>query len=222
MVTNLNARCTGLDIPESIHRVHGLDIRSTAARLASSSLESVDRVESEEARRGDGPGAEQGGSYWFSKRASKEIDSIGDDLNSVSSSIGGGAKWMVNKIKGKLQKALPDLLKEYDMPAGLFPRDTTNYEFNEETKKLIVYIPSACDVGYKDSSVVRFFTCVTGYLEKGKLSDIEGMKTKVLVWTKVTSIKTEGSKVHFTAGMKKTRSRDAYEVVRDGIIIDKF
>uniref|UniRef100_A0A452YWG1 Uncharacterized protein n=1 Tax=Aegilops tauschii subsp. strangulata TaxID=200361 RepID=A0A452YWG1_AEGTS len=40
------------------------------------------------------------GSYWFSKRASKEIDSIGDDLNSVSSSIGGGAKWMVNKIKG--------------------------------------------------------------------------------------------------------------------------
>ncbi|EMS51749.1 hypothetical protein TRIUR3_08400 [Triticum urartu] len=188
------------------------------------------------------------GSYWFSKRASKEIDSIGDDLNSVSSSIGGGAKWMVNKIKekvdtsgyvyplrihayprsghvfctGKLQKALPDLLKEYDMPAGLFPRDTTNYEFNEETKKLTVYIPSACDVGYKDSSVVRFFTCVTGYLEKGKLSDIEGMKTKVLVWTKVTSIKTEGSKVHFTAGMKKTRSRDAYEVVRDGIIIDKF
>ncbi|KQK14063.1 hypothetical protein BRADI_1g14117v3, partial [Brachypodium distachyon] len=143
------------------------------------------------------------GSYWFSKKASKQIHSISDDLNSVYSSIGGGAKWMVNKIKGKLQKALPDLLKEYDMPAGLFPRDTTNYE-------------------YKDSSVVRFFTCVTGYLEKGKISDIEGMKTKVLVWTKVTSIKTEGSKLHFTAGMKKTRSRDAHNVIRDGIIIDKF
>ena len=162
------------------------------------------------------------GSYWFSKRASKEIDSIGDDINSISTSIGEGAKWMVNKIKGKMQKALPDLLKEYDMPAGLFPRDATNYEFNEETKKLTVYIPSACDVGYKDSSVLRFFTSVTGYLEKGRLSDIEGLKTKVLVWTKVTAIKTEGSKVHFTAGVKKTRSRDAYEVVRDGITIDKF
>jgi len=125
-------------------------------------------------------------------------------------------------VSGKMQKALPDLLKEYDMPAGLFPRDATNYEFNEETKKLTVYIPSACDIGYKDSSVLRFFTCVTGYLEKGKFSDIEGMKTKVLVWTKVTTIKTEGSKVHFTAGVKKTRSRDAYEVVRDGITIDKF
>ncbi|KAL5230689.1 hypothetical protein ABZP36_029465 [Zizania latifolia] len=140
----------------------------------------------------------------------------------MSSSIGEGAKWMMNKIKGKMQKALPDLLKEYDMPAGLFPRDATNYEFNEETKKITVYIPSACDVGYKDSSVLRFFTCVTGYLEKGKLSDIEGLKTKVLVWTKVTAIKTEGSKVHFTAGVKKTRSRDAYEVVRDGITVDKF
>jgi hypothetical protein len=63
---------------------------------------------------------------------------------------------------------------------------------------------------------------VTGYLEKGKFSDIEGLKTKVLVWTKVTAIKTEGPKVHFTAGVKKTRSRDAYEVVRDGIPIDKF
>ena len=121
-----------------------------------------------------------------------------------------------------MQKALPDLLKENDMPAGLFPRDATNYEFNEETKKLTVYIPSACDIGYKDSSVLRFFTCVTDYLEKGKFSDTEGMKTKVLVWTKVTTIKTEGSKVHFTAGVKKTRSRDAYEVVRDGITIDKF
>jgi hypothetical protein len=125
-------------------------------------------------------------------------------------------------ISGKMQKALPELLKEYDMPAGLFPQDATNYEFNEETKKLTVYIPSACDVGYKDSSVLRFFTIVTGYLEKGKFSDIEGLKTKVLVWTKVTAIKTEGLKVHFTAGMKKTRSRDAYEVVRDGITIDKF
>uniref|UniRef100_A0A452YWJ2 Uncharacterized protein n=1 Tax=Aegilops tauschii subsp. strangulata TaxID=200361 RepID=A0A452YWJ2_AEGTS len=125
------------------------------------------------------------GSYWFSKRASKEIDSIGDDLNSVSSSIGGGAKWMVNKIKG-----MPE--SSYNSLMSLCP-------YREAAER------------YKDSSVVRFFTCVTGYLEKGKLSDIEGMKTKVLVWTKVTSIKTEGSKVHFTAGMKKTRSRDAYE-----------
>ncbi|ONK62619.1 uncharacterized protein A4U43_C07F6030 [Asparagus officinalis] len=162
------------------------------------------------------------GSYWFSRTANKEISSVGDDLNSLSSTIEGSAKWLVNKVKGKMQKPLPELLQEYDLPVGLFPRDATNYEFNEETKKFTVFIPSVCEVGYKDSSVLRFSTTVTGYLEKGKLVDIEGLKTKVLVWAKVTSVSTERSKVHFTTGVKKTRSRDAYEVLRNGIVVEKF
>ncbi|XP_056170877.1 uncharacterized protein At5g01610-like [Syzygium oleosum] len=162
------------------------------------------------------------GTYWFSKKANKEISSVGDDINSLSSSIEGGAKWLVNKIKGKMQTPLPELLKEYGLPVGIFPRDATNYEFNEETGKLTVFIPSICEVGYKDSSVLRFFTTVTGYLEKGKLAEIEGMKTKVMIWVKVTAISAEGSKLHFTAGMKKTRSRDAYEALRDGVGVDKL
>ncbi|KAF7825494.1 DUF538 family protein [Senna tora] len=162
------------------------------------------------------------GSYWFSQRANKEINSVGDDINSLSSTIEGGTKWFVNKLKGKMQKPLTELLKEYDLAIGIFPRDATNYEFNEETGKLVVYIPQVCEVGYRDSSVLRFSTTVTGYLEKGKLADIEGIKTKVLIWVKVTAISSEGSKLHFTAGMKKTRSREAYEVSRDGVIVDKF
>ncbi|OAY43767.1 uncharacterized protein At5g01610 [Manihot esculenta] len=162
------------------------------------------------------------GSYWLGQKASKEFNSVGDDINSLSSSIEGGTKWLVNKIKGKMQKSLPELLKEYDLAIGIFPRDATNYEFNEETGKLTVFIPSICEVGYKDSSVLRFFTAVTGYLEKGKLADISGMKTKVMIWVKVTCITSDGSKLHFTAGMKKTRSREAYEVLRDGVSVDKF
>ena len=121
-----------------------------------------------------------------------------------------------------MQKPLPELLKEYDLPVGLFPRDATNYEFNEETRKLIVYVPAVCEVGFKDSSVLRFSTTITGYLEKGKLADIEGVKTKVMIWVKVTSISSDGSKLQFSAGMKKTRSREVYEVLRDGITVDKF
>ncbi|KAF6144824.1 hypothetical protein GIB67_038923 [Kingdonia uniflora] len=131
----------------------------------------------------------------------------------------------LNKVMmfaGKMQKALPELLKEYDMAIGIFPRDATNYEFNEETRKLIVFIPSICEVGYRDSSVLRFSDTVSGYLEKGKLADVEGIKTKVMIWVKVTSISTEGSKINFSAGMKKTRSREAYEVLRDGICVEKF
>jgi len=162
------------------------------------------------------------GSYWFSQRANKEINSVGDDINSLSTSIEGGTKWLVNKLKGKMQKPLPELLKEYDMAVGIFPRDATNYEFTEATGKLIVYIPAVCEVGYKDSSVLRFSTVVSGYLKKGKLTDIDGIKTKVMIWVKVTAISSDGSKLHFTAGMKKSRSREAYEVLRDGVTIDKF
>lgn len=56
------------------------------------------------------------------------------------------------------------------------------------------------------------------------MTNIEGMKTKmVMVWVKVTLISAEGSdKVQFTAGMKKSRSREAYEVLRDGVTVDKF
>ncbi|XP_068669177.1 uncharacterized protein At5g01610-like [Aristolochia californica] len=162
------------------------------------------------------------GTYWFNKKANKELSSVSDDISSLSNSIQGGTSWLVNKLKGKMQKPLQELLKEYNLPIGIFPKDATNYEFNEETGKITIYIPSICEVGYKDSSVLRFAAIVTGYLEKGKLADIEGIKTKFIIWVKVTSIAIEGSKVHFTAGLKKTRSRDAYEVLRDGITIEKF
>ncbi|KAL3753535.1 hypothetical protein ACJRO7_000871 [Eucalyptus globulus] len=162
------------------------------------------------------------GSYWFSQKANKEIDSVGDDFTSMSSSLESGTKWLVNKLKGKMQKPLPDLLKEYDLPIGIFPRDATNYEFDEETGKFTVFIPSVCEVGYRDSSVLRFSTTVTGILTKGKLADVEGMKTKVMIWVKVTSISSEASKLHFTAGLKKTRRREVYEVIRAGFTVDKF
>ncbi|KAG6745324.1 hypothetical protein POTOM_051977 [Populus tomentosa] len=162
------------------------------------------------------------GSYWIGQKANKEFNSVGDDINCLSTSIEGGTKWLVNKLKGKMQKPLPDLLKEYDLPIGIFPRDATNYEFNEETRKLTVFIPSICEVGYKDSSVVRFSTTVTAFLEQGKLADIEGMKTKVMIWVKVSCIVSAGSKLNFTAGMKRTRDRGAYEVLRDGVGVDKF
>ncbi|KAL6508066.1 hypothetical protein OROGR_024261 [Orobanche gracilis] len=163
------------------------------------------------------------GSYWLGQKANKEFNSVGDDISSLSNSIEGGAKWLVNKFKGKLQKPLSELLKEYDLPVGIFPRDATNYEFDEETRKLTVYIPSVCEVGYKDKSVLRFSMTVTGYLEKGKLDDIQGIKTKMtMLWVKVTCVSLEKSKLIFTAGMKTSRSIVAYDVLRDGITVDKF
>lgn len=122
----------------------------------------------------------------------------------------------------KKQKPLGELLQEFDLPAGIFPREAKKYEFDEETKKLTVCIPAICEVSYRDSSVLRFSTSVTGHIEKGKLTDIEGLKTKVVIWVKVTCILSEDSKLHFTAGLRKTRERKVYQVIRDGLPVDKF
>lgn len=126
---------------------------------------------------------------------------------------------------GKPSKSLPDLLRENNLPPGLFPQNITCYEFDESRSKLIVYLPSACEVSFKDTSVVRYAVRVKATLSRGKLTGIEGMKTKLLVWVKVTSVAVEtykSDKVWFTAGVNKSRPKDAYAVPRDAIRVEEF
>uniref|UniRef100_A0A1D1Y4M2 Uncharacterized protein At5g01610 n=1 Tax=Anthurium amnicola TaxID=1678845 RepID=A0A1D1Y4M2_9ARAE len=165
------------------------------------------------------------GSFWISKKAKEEISAIGDDLSRFSNTIEEKAKWIFDKLKGKPSKSLPDLLREYGLPPGLFPRNITCYEFDESRAKLIVHMPSTCEISFKDSSVIKYANRVKATLSRGKLSGIEGMKTKVLVWVKVTHVGVESyksDKVCFTAGVKKLRSRDAFEMPRDAIKVDEF
>ncbi|KAH9774091.1 hypothetical protein KPL71_013522 [Citrus sinensis] len=135
-------------------------------------------------------------------------------LTTISSTVEEKAKWIFNKLKGasakfylnlyayvctfpitgKPTKSLPELLREYNLPAGLFPQNIICYEFDETKAKLTVYLPSVCEVIFKDSSVIRYATRVKAILMRGKLSGIEGMKTKVLVWVKVTCVSIESYK----------------------------
>ncbi|KAM5570828.1 uncharacterized protein ABKV19_011467 [Rosa sericea] len=166
------------------------------------------------------------GSNWIAKKAKEEISSITDDLSLLSNAVEGKAKWVFNKLKGKPLRTLPDLLRLYNLPPGLFPRNIKCYEFDESKGKLIVYLTSACEVSFKDSSVVRYAVRVKATLTRGKLDVIEGMKTKVmLVYIKVTSVAVEGyksDKVWFTAGLKRSRPKDAYEMPRDAFSVDEF
>ncbi|XP_038983451.1 uncharacterized protein At5g01610 [Phoenix dactylifera] len=165
------------------------------------------------------------GSVWISKKAKEEISSIGDDISRFSNTVEGKAKWIFEKLKGKSPKPLPDLLREYGLPPGIFPRNIICYEFDESKSKLIVHLPSPCEVSFKDSSVLRYATRVKGVLSRGKLSGIEGMKTKFLVWVKVTHVGVESyksDKVCFTAGVKKLRPKDAYEMPRDSVKVEEF
>ncbi|KAK9119001.1 hypothetical protein Scep_017094 [Stephania cephalantha] len=170
-------------------------------------------------------GSLKAGSFWISKKAKEEISNITDDLTSLSNTVEEKAKWVFNKLKGKPPKSLPDLLREYNLPPGLFPQNITCYEFDATKAKLVVYLPSPCEVSFKDSSVIRYATRIKCILLRGKLTGIEGMKTRVLVWVKVTCIAVElykSDKVCFTAGVKKMRPKDAYELPRDAVRVEEF
>ncbi|KAJ8774606.1 hypothetical protein K2173_017052 [Erythroxylum novogranatense] len=165
------------------------------------------------------------GGSWISKKAKEELCNITEDLTTFSNTVEEKAKWIFNKLKGKPLKTLPDLLREYNLPSGLFPQNVTCYEFDESKAKLIVYLPSICEVSFKDSSVLRYSTRVKATLMRGKLTDIEGIKTKVLVWVKVTHVAVEGyksDKVWITAGVKKSRSRIAYETPQVSVAVKEF
>ncbi|KAK6921963.1 Protein of unknown function DUF538 [Dillenia turbinata] len=165
------------------------------------------------------------GGLWLSKKAKEEFNNLSEDIAHLSNTVEEKAKWIFNKLKGKPVKALPDLLREYNLPPGLFPQNITCYEFDESKGKLIVYLPYPCEVTFKDSSMVRYATRVKGILLRGRLTGIEGMKTKVLVWVKVTNVAVEGyksDKVWFTAGVKKSRPKEAYEMPGDAIRVQEF
>ena len=165
------------------------------------------------------------GSLWISKKAKEELSNISQDINTFSNTVEEKAKWIFNKLKGKPMKSLPDLLREYNLPPGLFPQNIICYEFDESKAKLTVYLPSPCEVSFKDSSALRYATRVKGILMRGKLTSIEGMKTKVLVWVKVTGVSVEGyksDKVWFTAGVKKSRPKDAYLLPQDAVRVQEF
>lgn len=87
-----------------------------------------------------------------------------------------------------------------------------------------MYLQSACEVSFKDSSVVRYANRVKGVVGKGKLKGIEGMKTKVLVWVKVTAVAVEGyksDKVCFMVGVQKSRPKDAYDTPHDAVKVSE-
>ncbi|KAL3840541.1 hypothetical protein ACJIZ3_025132 [Penstemon smallii] len=171
-------------------------------------------------------GSLKAGSFWLSKKAKEEFNNITQDLTTVSNVVEGKAKWIFEKLKGKPVRSLPDLLREYNLPPGLFPQNITCYEFDESKSKLTVHLPFACEVSFKDSSVVRYAPRVKCILLRGKIMGIEGMKMKVvLVWVKVTNVAVEGNKsekVCFTAGVKKSRLTAAYVVPHEAVRVDEF
>ncbi|KAK1603038.1 hypothetical protein QYE76_016811 [Lolium multiflorum] len=164
-------------------------------------------------------------SFTIPRKAKQELTAIGGDISRISSTVEEKAKWVFEKLKGKPNKSLPDLLRDYNLPPGLFPKNIICYEYDQTSSRLVVHLAKPCEVSFKDSSMIRYSTRVKATLSRGKLSAIEGMKTKVVVWVKVTTVNLESfrsDKVCFIAGVKKLRQKDAYEMPRESVSVEEF
>ncbi|KAJ4796355.1 Cp protein [Rhynchospora pubera] len=169
-------------------------------------------------------------SFTISRKAKEEIASIGEDLSRFSSTVEEKAKWVFEKLKGCISKntfSFPCQIYCVSITYHLasFLKNVVTYELDESKSKVVVHLSGPCEVSFKDSSIIRYAPRVKATLARGKLSNIEGMKTKSLVWVKVTHVGVESyksDKVTFTAGVKKIKAKDAYEVPRDAIRIEEF
>ncbi|KAG5528982.1 hypothetical protein RHGRI_029594 [Rhododendron griersonianum] len=148
-----------------------------------------------------------------------EIDKDGDgaiDLEEFTDLHRGGGKSNNGKAISdafKLIKSLPDLLREYNLPPGLFPSKHNRLRIRRGKRQ--AHCVLALSLGGQLQGLfhfLRYTPRVKGTLSRGKLSGIEGMKTKALVWVKVTGVVVESyksEKVLFVAGVKKSRPKDA-------------
>eukprot|EP00850_Spirogloea_muscicola_P011684 SM000073S21460 [mRNA] locus=s73:389915:394115:- [translate_table: standard] len=161
------------------------------------------------------------GGFLMQRRATTEWNSFNDDVTSLSKSASESTSRLINKLRGKAQLLITELLAKHGLPRGLFPKDVTGYTFDEATSRLEVTLGSCREVHYPDKSVVRFDSTISGILEERSLTVIEGMKTKMLLWMKVTAISADyppPDQVYFQASVKKARKFPAYDTVREGAI----
>lgn len=119
-------------------------------------------------------------------------------------------------------KTLPDLLEEHTLPRGLFPRDITDFTFDENTKRITVNMPDDRWQLICNSCTLQFSKTVTGLLERGKLSDINEMRTQAATWGKISCIKirqqaAQRKELLFTTDQSElTKGFHEFEVVKNG------
>ncbi|KAH9774095.1 hypothetical protein KPL71_013522 [Citrus sinensis] len=124
------------------------------------------------------------GGSWISKKAKEELSNITQDINlrclTAVYTAQNSSKYVVYRFVKFLT--------------------TISSTVEEKAKWIFNKLKGASAKFYlnlfifKDSSVIRYATRVKAILMRGKLSGIEGMKTKVLVWVKVTCVSIESYK----------------------------
>lgn len=170
-----------------------------------------------------------GASNWLlQRRAKQEADDFGRGFNDMTEGASSTFNRMWSSFMGTTQAPLDEVLAKFDMPRGVFPRNTLKYKFeevNEEGGVLEVTLPFVCEVKLADGTLLRYDEKVVASLTKGCLTNIEGMKVQWVFWMELYEVRFDrpgSDKLSLVGRVKRTKPAALFASPKVAIEVDRF
>ncbi|KAK3041935.1 hypothetical protein RJ639_002243 [Escallonia herrerae] len=95
-----------------------------------------------------------------------------------------------------------DLIQDFGFPVGILPKGVTGYDLDESTGKFSLYMNQSCKFSLEGSYQLNYKPTVKGYISKGRLYNLEGVKVKILfLWVDIIEVDRSGDELNFSVGI---------------------
>ncbi|KAL1542632.1 hypothetical protein AAHA92_19691 [Salvia divinorum] len=95
-----------------------------------------------------------------------------------------------------------EVIQAYGFPVGILPIGVTHYDLDETTGKFNAYMNGSCSFSLEGSYKLKYSSVISGYIRKNKLTDLSGVKVKVLfIWLSIVEVRRNGDKLEFSVGI---------------------
>ncbi|KAF7137407.1 hypothetical protein RHSIM_Rhsim07G0191500 [Rhododendron simsii] len=95
-----------------------------------------------------------------------------------------------------------DLLADYGFPIGILPKGVTAYSLDEPTGKFSASFNGTCSFSLEGSYQLSYRSTINGYLTKGRLANLEGVKVKLFwIWVDIVDVRRSGDDLEFSVGI---------------------
>ncbi|KAK4273228.1 hypothetical protein QN277_021670 [Acacia crassicarpa] len=93
------------------------------------------------------------------------------------------------------------VLQQYDFPVGLLPKGVSGYELDRSTGRFKAFLNGTCS--FKITSYnLKYESTITGVISQGSLSDLRGVKVKILfLWINIVSVTRVDGELQFSVGI---------------------
>ncbi|KAF5731434.1 hypothetical protein HS088_TW18G00111 [Tripterygium wilfordii] len=95
-----------------------------------------------------------------------------------------------------------EILQDYDLPSGILPKGATGYQVDRNTGRFHAYLSGSCSFSLEGSYELSYKSTISGYISKGRLTQISGVSVKVLFfWLNIVEVVRSGDEMEFSVGI---------------------